>query len=185
MKINSIISIFSLVLFFLLILNNSFAITDCYNCSSLTGIIRTTDFVPTVSENKIVLDFNISCKVPASWADRNISIYSVVVKKNDSVIDSILFTQTLNCIDTNYIKQIQIDECSESVYSVSFNYDINEASCSSGKDCKGLTKFIAIKSCNPNYDENAISIPDNNFVSLIFVFVLVLFVLLKNKKKQN
>ncbi|NMA44813.1 MAG: hypothetical protein GX950_03330 [Candidatus Diapherotrites archaeon] len=180
MKINSITSIFSITLFFLLILNTSFANTDCYNCSSLSGIIRVTDFVPTVSDENIILDFNISCKVPSNWGDRNIFVNSVVVKKNDLVINPTSFDPIINCIDQNYQRQIKINECSESVYSVSFDYNINEPGCVGG-NCKGLTKFVAIKSCNPN--KTTQTIPDNNFVPLVFVFTFVLFVLLKNKKK--
>ncbi|HNV01151.1 MAG TPA: hypothetical protein PKK60_01850 [archaeon] len=184
MQYNFITKVFFLLIIFLFLLNFSFADESCVTCSSLSSIIKVSDFTSSVVDGKIVLDFNVLCDKNSLWVDKNISIYSVVVKKNDSLISS-TFSPILNCGKINYERKITINECEKANYSVSFVYGINEPNCSIANNCQGLVKFYSSQSCDPNYVNNPnadqINIPDNNFVSLIFVFILVLFIVLKNK----
>lgn len=185
MQYNFITKVFFLLIIFLFLLNFSFADESCVTCSSLSSIINVSDFSPSIVDGKIVLDFSVLCNKDPTWVDKIISISSVIVKKNDLVVSNSSFSPIIDCEKINYQRKITINECEKANYSVSFVYEINEPNCSIANNCQGLVKFYSSQSCDPNYvnnpNANQINIPDNNFVSLIFVFILVLFIVLKNK----
>ncbi len=166
----------------------------CPNCESVEKLIKITPISTNIVDGNIVLNVNFSCNSNLSTDQGKININSVFVNtKNGSA--NVLFEPIIDCNNEITQRQIVISGCEQTNYLVSFGFDSNSKICNSAKDCEGLKSVLLPTNCQNNSfywngndiiqnnpSQNSFVIPDNNLISVILLFVLIIALLSKKNK---